>query len=244
MSANQTDTFSRWLIAITVIFVLSITLIVFASSNIAELSIQQKIQYRNQAFTTAAIVFLASAVLINTYYAAKRADVMQKNAIAAEKNLEVGMQNAKFTQDRLISERLMAAITQLGNDKIETRTSAIYVLERVAQDFPQEHWTVMEILTAFVRENAPIREESRQREKNLQPLYFGKPKNGARRTQQLEQDIHKESLKIPKDIQAILTVIGRRNSQSEQENQKLDLRNIDIRQVDLMGANLQRADLL
>ncbi|MBW4559162.1 MAG: pentapeptide repeat-containing protein [Trichormus sp. ATA11-4-KO1] len=244
MSANKTDTFWRWLIAITVIFVLSLTLIVFASSYLEELTIAQQIQYRNQALTTTAIVFLGLAVLINAYYAAKRADAMQKNALAAEKSNEISIQNSQLTQDKLIVERFMGAITQLGHEKIETRTGAIYILERVAQEFPKEHWTIMEILTAFVRENAPTQtEDEQQRREYSQPIYLGRHKSGARRTQKLELNTRETLPKIRRDIQAALTVIGRRNSLLEAENQKLDLRNTDIQRADLLGANLERADL-
>lgn len=32
--------------------------------------------------------------------------------------------------------------------------SGIYALERIAQDSKKDHWPIMEILTAYVRENA------------------------------------------------------------------------------------------
>jgi uncharacterized protein YjbI with pentapeptide repeats len=242
MSANKTDTLWRWLITTAVMFAFFITLILFTSSHIEKLSFQQQLQYRNQALTTTAIVFLGLGVMINAYYAAKRVDAIYKSAVAAEKNLEINIQNAKVTQDRLVSERLMTAITQLGHEKIETRTSAIYVLERVAQDCPQEHWTIMEILTAFVRENAVVNEAAERREEDLQP-YSSNHKNGERRVQQLGINISEESTRIRRDIQAALTVIGRRNFQQEEESKTLDLRYTDLRRADLLGANLQRADL-
>ncbi|MBD2346621.1 pentapeptide repeat-containing protein [Anabaena subtropica] len=243
MPANKTDKLWRWLIGITVIFAVSVAIILFASSNSEGLSIQQKLQSRNQALTTTAIIFLGLGVMINAYYAAKRVDAINKSALAAEKNVEVSIQNTKLSEDRLISERLMTAITQLGHEKIETRTGAIYVLEKVAQDFPQEHWTVIEILTAFIRENAPIREIEEQKEDDSQPTSLNRYKYGERQTPQLRLNIHEESPKIRRDIQIALTVIGRRNYLQEEENKKLDLRNIDLRRVELLGANLQRADL-
>lgn len=245
MSSKKTDALLNWLITITVIFAFSLTVIFFALSSIKELSIQEKIQYRNQGLTTTAIVFLASAAMFNVYYAAKRVQAMQKNAIAAEKNLEIGIQNAKLNQDRLIAERFMGAITQLGHEKIETRTGAIYALERVAQDFSKEHWTIMEILTAFVRENAAkeqLKGEQQQPEYSS-VVYSSRRRGGSRPTQQLEQNFHEEVPKIRTDIQAALTVIGRRNLLEDPKDQKLDLRNIDIRGADLLGVNLQQADL-
>jgi uncharacterized protein YjbI with pentapeptide repeats len=245
MSSKKTDALLNWLITITVIFGFSLTVIFFALSSIKELSIQEKIQYRNQALTTTAIVFLASAAMFNTYYSAKRAQAMHKNAIAAEKSLEIGMQNAKLNQDRLIAERFMGAIAQLGHEKVETRTGAIYALERVAQDFPKEHWTIMEVLTAFVRENAPKEQVKAEPQK---PEYQGsgyssRRRGGSRPTPPSEQNLHEELPKIRTDIQAALTVISRRNLLEDPKDQKLDLRNTDIRQADLLKANLQQADL-
>jgi uncharacterized protein YjbI with pentapeptide repeats len=244
MSAYKTDKLWRWLITITVIFVLSLTLIVFVSSYREELTVEQRIEYRNQVLTTTGIVFLGLAVLINAYYAAKRAEAMHKNAIAAEKSNEISIQNSRVNQDKLVVERLMAAINQLGHETTESRTAAIYVLERIAQNFPEEHWTIMEILTAFVRENAPIQtEEERKIKERLQPIYLGRYKNGERRPQKEEPNNTEVLPKIRRDIQAALTVIGRRNSLVEDQNQKLNLRNIDIRRAELLEANLERADL-
>jgi uncharacterized protein YjbI with pentapeptide repeats len=243
MSANKTDKILRWLIGTTVIFALVLNLIVFAASNKKELSIQQQMQYRSQALNTTAIMFLGLAVMINAYYAGKRADAMEKNAIAAEKSVELGMQNAQISQDRLIAERFMATITQLGHERIETRIGAIYVLERIAQDFPKEHWTIMEILAAFVRENTAIQKDIVTTEEDLAPIHWGKQRSKVLSTKQVEPHPHEEAPKIRRDVQAALTVIGRRNSLLELENQKLDLRNTDIRRADLLGANLERADL-
>lgn len=252
MSAKKTDNFWRWLIAIIVVFVLSLILIGFVSSFFGELTTAQQIQYRNQVLTSTAIIFLGLAILINAYYAAKRADSMQKNALAeilqwrlaAEKSNEINVQNSQIAQDKMLVECFMGAITQLGHDKIETRTGAIYILERVAQDFPKEHWTIMEILTAFVRENAPIQmEDEQQRLEYLQPQNLDRPRGGVYRKQKLESATREALPKIRRDIQAALTVIGRRNSLVEEKNQKLDLRNTDIRRADLLGANLERVDL-
>ncbi|BCL37589.1 pentapeptide repeat-containing protein [Nostoc sp. MS1] len=243
MPANKTDKLWRWLIGITVIFAVTITVILFVSSNSPGLAIQQKIQFRNQALITTAILFLGLGVIINAYYAAKRIDAIHKSALAAEKNVEINVQNAKLSENRLISERLMTAITQLGHEKIETRTGAIYVLEKVAQDFPQEHWTVMEILTAFVRENAPAREVEVLEEDDSQPTSLNRYKQAER--QKLQQYLHQneESAKIRSDVQVALTVIGRRNYLQDEDNKRIDLRNVNLRRVELLGANLQKADL-
>ena len=59
-----------------------------------------------------------------------------------------------------ITDRFTKAIEQLGKldgerPNIEVRLGAIYALERIAIDSPRDQWTIMEILTAYVRQNAP-----------------------------------------------------------------------------------------
>jgi hypothetical protein len=85
---------------------------------------------------------------------------------------------------------------------------AIYALERVAHDFPQEHWTIMEILTAFIRENAPIKPESKESEETTIDLSQNRP-------QSTDFHLQSDSFKLRTDIQAALTVIGRRNYQQD-----------------------------
>ena len=221
MSDNNTDPLRNWLIVLPFIFILCLFIVFLAFVNVEGLSTEQRLDYGIKALTTTGTIFVAIAVFINAFYAAKRAEAMDKSAEAANKSAEAAnksaasaLQNAQIAQDKQITERFAKAIEQLGNEKIETRLGAIYTLERIAKDSKDDHWTIMEVLTAFVRENAPLKKEEEQ-----------------------------ESPKIHTDIQAALTVIGRRNCKNDPKNQRLDLRNIYIRGADLREANLQRADL-
>src|SRR5215204_7190423 len=55
-----------------------------------------------------------------------------------------------------ITERFTRAIDQLGSEKLEIRLGGIYALERIARDSPEKDYsTVMEVLTAYVRQNSP-----------------------------------------------------------------------------------------
>ena len=54
-----------------------------------------------------------------------------------------------------LTERLTRAVTQLGDDNMAIRLGGIYALERLAQDSDTDHARVMDVLTAYVRENAP-----------------------------------------------------------------------------------------
>ena len=215
MSAKKTDALMNWLIGITIFFSVSPILIYTAISKIEGLSKEEKIEYKSQSLMTSAGFFLGLAIIINAYYGAKRALIMEKSLLAAQKDNRINQKNIEISEQKLISERFMSAIGQLGHDKVATRTGAIYALERVAQDSPQEYWTIMEILTAFVRENGSAAKDK----------------------------VSNKEQTIPTDIQAALTVIGRRNASLDPENQRIDLRNAKIRGVDLSGANLQKADL-
>lgn len=55
--------------------------------------------------------------------------------------------------ERLITDRYGKAVEQLGVGDISVRIGGIYALERIAN--PKDHWTIMEVLTAFVRERSP-----------------------------------------------------------------------------------------
>jgi hypothetical protein len=176
-----------------------------------------------EALKGVATTFGGVAILFNVFYAAKRAKAMDDSAIAANKsadaaldNAKAALKNAKAAQDKQITERFTKAVELLGSPNISIRSGGIYALERIAKDSKKDHWTIMEVLTAFVREKAPLKKE----------------------------EIQQEQLpKIPTDIQAALTVIGRRKVKRDPNNRRLDLSNTDIRGAKLEEANLQKAIL-
>ena len=55
-------------------------------------------------------------------------------------------------RQRRIVETFSKAVEQLGSDKLEVRVGAIFALERISKESPDDYWTIMEVLTAFVRE--------------------------------------------------------------------------------------------
>src|SRR5215207_7915079 len=74
-------------------------------------------------------------------------------------------------------ERFAHAVEQLaseradGSTRTETRLGGIYALERLAAEFEPEYWPVMEVLTAYVRENAAWK----RAERSLQPASSPQP---------------------------------------------------------------------
>ncbi len=121
--------------------------------------------------------------------------------------------------ERLITERFAKAIEQLGSKELAVRLGAIYQLERIAQDSKRDHWTVVETLSAFIRENSWKKEE----------------KTGESQKETPEQ----EAKRTPPatDIQAALTVLGRRKWRDTEQNQ------VDLSKAKLQGANLRNAHL-
>ena len=223
MSFIKTNGLTTLLAFVSVIFILSFTLIILFFENIQGFSNQEKIEYITQALTTIAIIIGGLALIINGYYTSRlsldenHSLLMQLLAgtLAWDNNTGNCINQTQLTPQKIVSERFSKAIEQLGNEKIETRFAAIYALERIAKDSPKDHWTIMEILAAFIRENAPVNREY--------------------------EDESLQLSKLPTDIQTALTVIGRRDSYKDQVNQKLDLRNTDLSNADLTEANFSRA---
>ncbi|MCI0336115.1 MAG: pentapeptide repeat-containing protein [Acidobacteria bacterium] len=63
--------------------------------------------------------------------------------------------NLRVTEEGKLTDRFSKAIELLGSKNMDVRLGAIYTLERIAKDSQKDHWTVMEVLTAFVRSHSP-----------------------------------------------------------------------------------------
>ncbi len=118
----------------------------------------------------------------------------------------------ELTEQGQVTDRYAKAIEQLGSDKLDVRIGGIYALERVARDSARDHPTVMEVLTAFIREHS---DEQRT-----------PPGTGDQ----------KRDPSIRPDVQAAVTVVGRRDA-------KRDIRPLDLRGAKLICAILLRANL-
>ncbi len=99
---------------------------------------------------------------------------------AKRKDLEIA-------QESQLTDRFATAVKLLGDDKRDIRLGGIYALERLSKNSKADHWAIMETLSAFIRENAPW------------------PPKDDKHKGKLPEDIKPET-----DIQAALTVIGRR----------------------------------
>ncbi|MDT7765704.1 MAG: hypothetical protein QOC63_5124 [Mycobacterium sp.] len=141
-------------------------------------------------------------------------------AVAAFTGLVFSYQQYRLTEQGQITDRFTKAVEQLGSgsgsDKLDVRLGGIYSLERLARDSTDDRSTIMEVLSAFIRGHAPAPAQP--------PLQIP-----AARSARCALDAN--SL-LPIDIQAAVTVIGRR-----------DPTVVDLRPIDLSHACLCRANL-
>ncbi|WP_344100768.1 pentapeptide repeat-containing protein [Nocardiopsis rhodophaea] len=144
--------------------------------------------------------------------------------------------NYQLNRRGQLTERYATAIGLLASDKLEERVGAIYALEHVMRESERDHATVVEVLSAFVRENARARAVTVP----MGAVDGGRwmhPPTGALDPVEPNQ----EPLQPTTDVQAALTVIARR-PQREEAN-PVDLRRTDLRGADLVNARLEHAIL-
>ena len=159
-------------------------------------------------------------------------------------------------RQRRITESFSKAIEQFGSDKLEVRLGGIYALERISKESPDDYWTVMENLTAFVRERTQ-RTEADAACKPLNQRIEGRSLTGCgrkldepegRSEEFWREAVEQEPPETPAtDIAAVLTVIKRRSEttghREAKDNRVLDFREAVLRSADLREAHLERADL-
>jgi uncharacterized protein YjbI with pentapeptide repeats/flavodoxin len=222
---------------ITGLFMFILTLIVLLILDNQNFVIEEKIEYITHIVTAVAAICGLGIITYNvhsTRMLVKEIQEKQNNGstissaklLLLEKLLEnqdIQIEVSYTNPSNEIPEDFYQALGQLGNDKPEARLGAIYTLEQIAKDSPSKQWTIMETLAAFIRENTPFM----RNEEDLDD------------DEELGQE---ELILLPTDIQAALTVIGRRDITKEPANKKLDLRNVDITGADLTGANFQNTD--
>ena len=153
------------------------------------------------------------------------------------------LRNLQLTQDKQITEHYTRAVEHLGSDKLEVRLGAIYALERIARDLERDHWPIMEILTAYVREHVPWTEtEMRDVVVRIDARTVSHERHEVKvpsgETQPTQSN--QSPPKLATDIQAILTVLGRRvRTYGHGEDQHHDLARTDLRGAVLREAHLE-----
>lgn len=162
---------------------------------------------------TKATLETTKALFEQAKIAARQADVAEKRHYA----------QTIADREQRITDSFAKAVDQFSSQNLETRLGAIYTLERLAKESEREYWPIMETLSAFVRERAP----------GLNPY-----------RKEASERSNAGGYRAPAtDIQAILTVIGRRDDtivmKDVAANRCIDLGRTDLRHYDLHEANLQ-----
>jgi Pentapeptide repeats (8 copies) len=144
--------------------------------------------------------------------------------------VELTRRTVELTEQGQVTERYTKAIDQLGAIEIDVRVGGIYALERIARDSARDQPTVMEVLAAFVRDHSG--------------------------EQWPPPTVHEAGANPPgrltrPDVQAALTVMGRRTIRDDSQQINLaaailisaNLRGANLVAADLSGADLREADL-
>ena len=166
----------------------------------------------------------------------------EQNQQSTQAQLENAQEELRLTRQGQITERFTRAIEQLGatddegEKKLEIRLGGIYALERIDKESPERayHGTVMEVLTAYIRENSRWEQEEPSRSTTGS-------NDGVEQDKDIKHDGQATPLRgVPTDIQAILDVLVRREEERVPEQHRVRL---DLREANLLGANLQEANL-
>jgi uncharacterized protein YjbI with pentapeptide repeats len=152
----------------------------------------------------------------------------------------------EVTERGHVTDRYSKAIEQLGNDSLDVRLGGIYALEQIAKDsarVEQDQATIAEVLSAFVRVHsdpiyryrASLRLSAAEKASTLSDeALAGQAKDHVTKV-----------AKLPVDVQAAVTVLGR--LPSSETVSRGDLTEATLRHVtlhtDLTGATLVRTDL-
>jgi hypothetical protein len=197
-------------------------------------------------------LWAASFFILTILVAYWNYQVSQKNLEATQKKNEADL---KLAQEKQVTELYVKAIGELGSDKLPVVLGGIYALERIARSSQKDKGPILEVLTAFVRHNAPWPPEDPAQAQKRRPWtkkghgVVNLATEGKKKTDQPVQGQTargKESRPEPDtDIQAVLTVLGRLGPARDAQGkpQPLDLRHTDLRGANLLKAHLEGAGL-
>jgi uncharacterized protein YjbI with pentapeptide repeats len=197
----------------------------------------------------AVAVLVAGVVGLTGLYFTRQTLLNNQNAQIL--NRENTQRTLELSEQGQITDRFTRAIDQLGatdddgNPRLEVRLGGIYALERIDKESPERvyHAMVMEVLTAYVRENAPWPPKTSRLPKGGPIMQSGSAVQDSASKESTEVSTGSEQgsqRRRSTDIQAILEVLKRREEEYIPEKHRVFL---DLRGTDLRGANLYKADL-
>lgn len=223
------------LLVVLLILVLVIECILFLPSQLIAYDLKQGMITHDQArgaineYRKTAIQLLGGVVIaIGLYLTWRRIKATEKTV--------------KVTEEGQITDRFSKAVEQLGDERLAVRLGGIFSLERISKDSEYDYWTVIEVLSAYVRNYKP----------KMEIINNADPTSEKTNTDKTNTAITEQV--IPPDIQAIMTVIGRRKKIYGPNGRKIDLEGsflrgaflwrADLRGLFLKNVNLEKADLV
>jgi hypothetical protein len=173
-------------------------------------------QARNNVRTTLLQGFGGMVLLIGAYL------TWRQTQISRAANRE----ELRLTREGQLTDRFTRAIEQLASDDVAIRVGGIYALGRVAEESAADRVAIADILTAYVRKQAPWPPD---------------PKSPFPQDFPVDQ-MPTLAVRAP-DIQASLIVLGRRKPTPPHPATwtSFNLNRTDLRRGSLTGANLQRS---
>jgi hypothetical protein len=109
---------------------------------------------------------------------------------------------------------------------LNARIGGIYALERIARDSARDHWPVMEVLTAYAREHAHWSPRSEP------------DQSAADEELASDRETAPTRPRVREDIQAIMTVLGRRNTDFDAPGLILKLQDTNLSRIVLWEGDL------
>ena len=106
------------------------------------------------------VVWVAPALLVGDAEDRFQTDIRTGLAAAVFALVAVGVGHTartyRSTRSEQITDRYLKAIAQLGShESVAVRVGGVYALERLMTDSPEDQRTIVELLAAYVREQAP-----------------------------------------------------------------------------------------
>jgi hypothetical protein len=171
---------------------------------------------RKDFVQTLAQIFGGAFVLVSLYFAWR---TLQNNRQTSEDNRQATQTTLELSRASQTTERFTNAIEQLGDDKLAIRLGGIYALERIARDSEEYHVPIIEVLSAYVRERA---------------------RWGLKLVLQDASQPWEDLVTRSPDIQAILSVLARRDPVPGAEIGLGQYAPVDLGFTDLRGADFKK----
>jgi hypothetical protein len=189
----------------------------------SDLSDAARLKAANDVRTALVGTLVGLAAIATVAFAAINARVNQRSLQATldanRASQEAQQESHRIERESQVTDLYTKAIDQLGQrDSLSVRLGGIFALARISEDSARDRETVIDILSAFVREHADKR--------SLAELDFTK-----------QDDFTRQS---PLDVVAAMQAIGRLPREAPPGR---GLRPVDLRRIRLQGADLQGAEL-